>query len=179
MVWTLTTRWKLSESLPRAGVVSRFLGRHARSLSLYWLSYPDSYFTHVPSLSLGEYPITFGILQLIANLQPSEISINYWRLLSPRATPRPICRYFRKQTVNLIYRSAAIWLCCALLDAQYSSRSLVSMALTVLNTGDKTLYRVHYIRHTYLFTPWCRVLLEKPIGLQLVEKFPALVLYDM
>ena len=26
---------------------------------------------------------------------------------------------------------------------------------------------------TYLLTPWCRVLLEKLTGLQLVEKFPA------
>ena len=29
------------------------------------------------------------------------------------------------------------------------------------------------ISHTYLLTPWCRVLLEKLTGLQLVEKFPA------
>ena len=27
--------------------------------------------------------------------------------------------------------------------------------------------------HTFLFTPWCRVLLEKLTGLQLVKKFPA------
>ena len=27
--------------------------------------------------------------------------------------------------------------------------------------------------YTYLLTPWCRVLLEKPTGLQLVKKFPA------
>ena len=27
--------------------------------------------------------------------------------------------------------------------------------------------------HTYLLTPWCRVLLEKLTGLQLVKKFPA------
>ena len=29
------------------------------------------------------------------------------------------------------------------------------------------------MRVTYLLTPWCRVLLEKPTGLQLVKKFPA------
>ena len=29
------------------------------------------------------------------------------------------------------------------------------------------------VRHTYVLTPWCRVLLEKLTGLQLVEKFPA------
>ena len=29
--------------------------------------------------------------------------------------------------------------------------------------------------YTYLLTPWCRVLLEKPTGLQLVKKFPAFV----
>ena len=30
-----------------------------------------------------------------------------------------------------------------------------------------------YFNHTYLLTPWCRVLLEKLTGLQLVKKFPA------
>ena len=30
-----------------------------------------------------------------------------------------------------------------------------------------------YFSPTYLLTPWCRVLLEKLIGLQLVQKFPA------
>ena len=30
--------------------------------------------------------------------------------------------------------------------------------------------------HTYLLTPWCRVLLEKLTGLQLVKKFPAFLL---
>jgi len=34
-----------------------------------------------------------------------------------------------------------------------------------------TIYRVIL---TYLLTPWCRVLPEKIIGLQLVRKFPAL-----
>ena len=29
------------------------------------------------------------------------------------------------------------------------------------------------ILHTYLLTPWCRILLEKLTGLQLVKKFPA------
>ena len=29
------------------------------------------------------------------------------------------------------------------------------------------------VNHTYLLTPWCRVLLEKLTGLQLVKKFPA------
>ena len=37
-------------------------------------------------------------------------------------------------------------------------------------------YHSVYSKHRatiYLFTPWCRVLLEKPNGLQLVKKFPA------
>ena len=32
---------------------------------------------------------------------------------------------------------------------------------------------IHTYIHTYLLTPWCRVLLEKLTGLQLVKKFPA------
>ena len=31
----------------------------------------------------------------------------------------------------------------------------------------------HYPLYTYLITPWCRLLLEKLTGLQLVKKFPA------
>ena len=31
----------------------------------------------------------------------------------------------------------------------------------------------HRINHTYLLSPWCRVLFEKLTGLQLVKKFPA------
>ena len=30
-----------------------------------------------------------------------------------------------------------------------------------------------YLKTTYLLTPWCRVLFEKPTGLELVKKFPA------
>ena len=38
---------------------------------------------------------------------------------------------------------------------------------------DRTqLFRLSYLI-TYLLTPWCRVLLEKLTGLQLVKKFPA------
>ena len=29
-----------------------------------------------------------------------------------------------------------------------------------------------YTKHNYIFIPWCRVLLEKLTGLQLVKKFP-------
>ena len=35
------------------------------------------------------------------------------------------------------------------------------------------LHAVHLNLLTYLLTPWCRVLLEKLTGLQLVKKFPA------
>ena len=37
---------------------------------------------------------------------------------------------------------------------------------------QKSLYNYTYLL-TYLLTPWCRVLLEKLTGLQLVKKFPA------
>ena len=36
-----------------------------------------------------------------------------------------------------------------------------------------TVCPIHEWRLTYLLTPWCRVLLEKLTGLQLVKKFPA------
>ena len=35
------------------------------------------------------------------------------------------------------------------------------------------LYDVSYSMYMYFLTPWCRVLLEKLTGLQLVKKFPA------
>ena len=37
------------------------------------------------------------------------------------------------------------------------------------STWESTFFSTH----TYLLTPWCRVLLEKLAGLQLVKKFPA------
>jgi len=36
------------------------------------------------------------------------------------------------------------------------------------NSGDLCVYKIN----SYLLTPWCRVLLEKLTGLQLVKKFP-------
>ena len=39
-------------------------------------------------------------------------------------------------------------------------------------TSKSTLQNIG-LRNTYLLTPWCRVLLEKLTGLQLVKKFPA------
>ena len=45
-------------------------------------------------------------------------------------------------------------------DAVWYNFDLLMMSTVVLET------------YTYLFTPWCRVLLEKLTGLQLVKKFP-------
>ena len=40
------------------------------------------------------------------------------------------------------------------------------------NTSQKCYhYNIYFL--TYLLTPWCRVLLEKPTSMQLVKKFPA------
>jgi hypothetical protein len=39
------------------------------------------------------------------------------------------------------------------------------------NATDMSMHLTYLL--TYLLTPWCRVLLEKLIGLQLVKKFPA------
>ena len=39
--------------------------------------------------------------------------------------------------------------------------------------GDRVHNAASTFRLTYLRTPWCRVLLEKLTGLQLVKKFPA------
>ena len=38
---------------------------------------------------------------------------------------------------------------------------------------SKMALLLRQISHNYLLTPWCRVLLEKLTGLQLVKKFPA------
>jgi len=45
------------------------------------------------------------------------------------------------------------------------------MPSTNLTKADRVKYTVKIF--TYLLTPWCRVLLEKLTGLQLVKKFPA------
>ena len=48
------------------------------------------------------------------------------------------------------------------------------MELVVLIAQDENVltYLLIFLL-TYLLTPWCRVLLEKLTGLQLVKKFPA------
>ena len=54
------------------------------------------------------------------------------------------------------------------------------VALTINNHSNCNIWLDSYVSaedscksYTYLLTPWCRVLLEKPTGLQLVKKFPA------
>ena len=48
------------------------------------------------------------------------------------------------------------------------------MPCALLHSQQTTGYIYIYIYiYTYLLTPWCRVLLEKLAGLQLVKKFPA------
>jgi len=38
---------------------------------------------------------------------------------------------------------------------------------------QKKIWKMWIISTTYLLTPWCRILLDKLTGLQLVKKFPA------
>ena len=61
-------------------------------------------------------------------------------------------------TVPIIRRNNCI---CVTLGTCYS------VWMTGMQGGYQTVI------HTYLLTPWCRVLLEKLTGLQLVKKFPA------
>jgi len=43
----------------------------------------------------------------------------------------------------------------------------------ITETVTMTSKYIYIYTHTHLLTPWCRVLLEKLTGLQLVKKFPA------
>jgi len=47
------------------------------------------------------------------------------------------------------------------------------MVLILMFTSCDTSEFISHAKHTYLLTPWSRVLLEKLTGLQLVKKFPA------
>ena len=47
-----------------------------------------------------------------------------------------------------------------------------STYITLISLNDTSCITTIYLL-TYLLTPWCRVLLEKLTGLQLVKKFPA------
>ena len=49
---------------------------------------------------------------------------------------------------------------------------IIPIEWTILYIIFLAISLIFYL-HTYLLTPWCRVLLEKPTGLQLVKKFPA------
>ena len=56
-------------------------------------------------------------------------------------------------------------------------RSLFSLIYNIQLCAYQLLYRMqnfHFnVNITYILAPWCRVLLEKLTGLQLVKKFPA------
>ena len=60
-----------------------------------------------------------------------------------------ICKVYCFPTATMVSQKGLIW-------------TQLSLLQIVLNQSD-----------TYLLTPWCRVLLEKLTGLQLVKKFPA------
>ena len=45
--------------------------------------------------------------------------------------------------------------------------------ITLVQVSGYFLYKIFTYLITYLLTPWCRVLLEKLTGLQLVKKFPS------
>ena len=68
------------------------------------------------------------------------------------------------------WRFQVFWdvLPCRLVNRHKSTRHkyFTQFTLCVFNTQTEE-------KQTYLLTPWCRVLLEKLTGLQLVEKFPA------
>ena len=69
-----------------------------------------------------------------------------------------------------------MWLC---LPMNCRCRGLLLLLITpsdthslgILGTKDRPAAQTSI--YTYLLTPWCRVLLEKLTGLQLVKKFPA------
>ena len=51
-----------------------------------------------------------------------------------------------------------------------------SIAFSTTNVISFSIHATYFLRHyllTHWLTPWCRVLLENLIGLQLVKKFPA------
>ena len=82
-----------------------------------------------------------------------------------------------------VSRMSSIWsLCCrvlveiALLQCfLYKNGTKVTchMLAVVKHKQSRTFVPSHICMHTYLLTLWCRVLLEKLTGLQLVKKFPA------
>jgi len=53
----------------------------------------------------------------------------------------------------------------------YGTRVITTIPL---EKGNEIIFNRCKMNGTYLLTPWCRVLLEKLTGLQLVKKFPAL-----
>jgi len=58
-----------------------------------------------------------------------------------------------------------------LIILNYLLTCLLASLLTCLSTHSLTHLLTYLL--TYLLTPWCRVLLEKLTGFQLVKKFPA------
>ena len=64
-----------------------------------------------------------------------------------------------------------VGVCCKLSDSHMFHKRHKTVKTTVNHIG--TARRISETSETYLLTPWCRVLLEKLTGLQLVKKLPA------
>ena len=63
---------------------------------------------------------------------------------------------------------------CNFIDHSYITWYVIKYGVSFNDKSDKdALLYTLAIYITYLLTPWCRVLLEKLTGLQLVKKFPA------
>jgi len=99
-----------------------------------------------------EYGI-FDAKGIIKQLQNSEVA-------STVSTPRLL-------THVSLYFTHKTYLCCSY------GRQIKWYSPAVLANEDAAWFQRSRMLLTYLITPWCRVLLEKLNGLQLVKKFPA------
>jgi len=58
-------------------------------------------------------------------------------------------------------------------DTQHKAGKCRANQFTLTLRQTTLQYSAHFVHNRYLFTPWCRILLEKLTDLQLVKKFPA------
>ena len=106
-------------------------------------------------------------LWLQSSSMQSACAVLYCRLW-----PTPLYHVFPHFLINVTVFGKSYWTYKMSFDFLFS---LSETFLVLRRIQRDTCINVHtgINVHTYLLTPWCRVLLEKLTGLQLVKKFPA------
>jgi len=97
------------------------------------------------------------------------VEIKYFRIINQRPNSGQTCISLHTEHYG---RTFFITICILPNTVHVRSYFLLFLVRVYCTFSPTIWLPFRYVQRTYLLTPWCRVLLEKLTGLQLVKKFP-------